>query len=125
MEILLFFLFCTKHFIVDFLLQRPYQYLNKGIYGHPGGIVHASLHVVGTIVVIYGFLLDNPWIVLGIAFGDGIIHYHIDWAKINTNKVFGWTCDKSPQFWYLMGFDQYLHYLTYILIVLGLTLFVL
>ena len=35
-------LLALKHFIADALLQRPYQYLNKGIYGHPGGIVHAG-----------------------------------------------------------------------------------
>ncbi len=28
--------FIIKHFVADFLLQRPYQLFNKGIYGHPG-----------------------------------------------------------------------------------------
>ena len=38
-----------KHFLFDFVFQRPYQFLNKGIYGHPGGILHAGLHAAGTI----------------------------------------------------------------------------
>lgn len=39
---LLFWLF-TKHFIVDFPLQAfPYQYQNKGTYGHPGGLLHSG-----------------------------------------------------------------------------------
>ena len=28
-------LFQTKHLICDYMLQTPFQYLNKGKYGHP------------------------------------------------------------------------------------------
>lgn len=45
---LLIFLLFTKHFIVDFPLQWEYQWKNKGTYGHPGGIIHAALHGIGT-----------------------------------------------------------------------------
>jgi hypothetical protein len=41
----------SKHAVADFYLQTPYQYLNKGKYGHPGGIIHAGIHVALTPLV--------------------------------------------------------------------------
>ena len=32
----------AKHMVADFYLQTPYQYLNKGTYGHPGGFLHSA-----------------------------------------------------------------------------------
>jgi hypothetical protein len=32
----------VKHAVADFYLQTPYQFLNKGKYGHPGGFIHAA-----------------------------------------------------------------------------------
>ena len=51
-----FVLFEAKHFLCDFVLQSAYQYRNKGIYGHPGGILHAGLHGLGSLpaVLIFG-----------------------------------------------------------------------
>ena len=40
-----------KHFAVDFLLQTRYQWENKGTYLHPGGLLHAGLHGLGTLAV--------------------------------------------------------------------------
>ena len=54
--LLLAFLF-VKHFIVDFPLQRPYQWMNKGRYGHLGGYMKAlqiSLIVALWVVVLRG-----------------------------------------------------------------------
>ena len=105
----------TKHFIVDFPLQTRYQWSNKGTYGHPGGALHALLHCVGTWAALAFFVPVHVVLVLG--FLDGVIHYHIDWAKMNLNKYFGWKPDTHEQFWWLLGLDQFLHALTYILIV--------
>ena len=38
-----------KHFIFDYVLQTPFQFRNKGTYGHPGGILHSGLQAIGTI----------------------------------------------------------------------------
>ncbi len=38
----------VKHAVADFFLQTPYQYCNKGTYGHPGGFLHAGIHVALT-----------------------------------------------------------------------------
>ena len=38
----------AKHAVADFYLQTPYQFLNKGTYGHPGGFLHAGIHAALT-----------------------------------------------------------------------------
>ncbi len=113
--ILLLALFGIKHFVVDFLLQRPYQYLNKGTYGHPGGLVHAGLHGLGTVATLWIFA-DLTWIII-MALFDMIIHYHVDWAKVKINKKFNWNANTHEEFWWLLGFDQLLHWLTYCAII--------
>jgi hypothetical protein len=105
----------TKHFIVDFPMQIPYMYQNKGEYGHPGGLLHALWHGIGTLAVLI-FFTDLVTANLLAGF-DMFIHYHIDWAKMNLNKKFGWGPTTHEQFWWLLGLDQYLHGLTYVLIV--------
>jgi hypothetical protein len=100
-----------KHFIVDFPLQKPYQWMNKGTYGHPGGIAHAALHASFTLIC---FAWYAPLAAYYLAALDGVLHYHIDWAKMNINKQCGWKPDKDEEFWWLLGVDQLLHALTYI-----------
>lgn len=110
MELLLFLQ--IKHFICDFPLQAfPYQYTNKGKYGHPGGLIHSGIHAIGTFLI---FMFVNFGTALAFAFADFLIHYHIDWAKMNINKKFGFKPDNSEWFWILLGIDQLLHQLTYI-----------
>lgn len=102
----------TKHFLIDFPLQTPYQYLNKGTYGHPGGLLHSGLHGLATLLI---FSLVTPLALL-YGFVDFLIHYHIDWAKVNLNSYYQLTPEK-PQFWTLLGLDQYLHAMTYLALV--------
>lgn len=109
--VLLITLLFTKHFIIDFPLQWEYQWQNKGTYGHPGGLIHAALHGIGTYLC---FIWFDIAIALIFAFADVIIHYHIDWAKMNLNTHFSWRPESSEKFWWLLGLDQYLHALTYI-----------
>lgn len=114
----LFALLIIKHFIVDFLLQTSYQWSNKGTFGHPGGLLHAGLHGIGTYLCLvwpYGmlFLPLHGWIVPALAIGDAVVHYFIDWAKMNINQKTGWKPDTHMAFWNLLGLDQLLHYFTY------------
>jgi len=111
--LLLTFLF-VKHFIVDFPLQKPYQWMNKGKYGHAGGLLHAGLHGVGTALCMWWYA---PLLCLILGFVDALVHYHIDWAKMNINKKYGWDANKHEEFWWLLGLDQLLHALTYIALV--------
>jgi hypothetical protein len=101
----------SKHFVVDFLLQRRYQYSNKGTYLHPGGLLHAGLHGIGTWICFAWYApMAAPWL----AWADTVIHYHIDWVKTNFNARMGWNAATHEQFWWLLGLDQFLHALTYV-----------
>lgn len=117
-----------KHFIVDFPLQQPFHYKNKGTYGHLGGIEHAYLHGMGTLAVllivhvssiVVGATIDRlTWIVALSAFvTDAVVHYHIDWAKVNINTKYRLKPDTSEYYWWLLGGDQLAHAATYIALV--------
>lgn len=110
----LVFAFSVKHFVFDFLLQVKYQYSDKGIYGHPGGILHAFFHGVGTYVCL---VWVAPIIAIYLAVADMIAHYHIDWAKTNLKEKLNWRPMTHDQFWWLLGLDQFLHALTYIVLI--------
>lgn len=106
----------TKHFFIDFPLQTPFHYKNKGTYGHPGGIAHAGLHAMGTFVA-FALAEISFGMILLLSLIDGILHYHIDWGKMNINRIKGWTATTHEEFWWLVGLDQYLHALTYIMLI--------
>ncbi len=101
-----------KHFVCDFVLQTPYQFLNKGKYGHPGGIIHAGLHALTSTPIFY--VVPVSWrAALAIVIGEFIVHYHIDWSKEQTVKR---KKLKFPQaeYWWAFGADQGLHQITYL-----------
>lgn len=108
-------LLLLKHFIVDFPLQKPYHYQNKGTYLHPGGLLHALLHGVGTGLIV-GFML-NVYVGLWMGVLDAAVHYHVDWAKVKLNNRYQLTPTSSEKFWWLLGIDQLIHQLTYVIIV--------
>lgn len=112
--ILFLVLFSIKHFVVDFMLQREYQWRNKGTYGHPGGLEHSGLHALATFFIMLLFVPVDLAFLIGIF--DGVVHYHIDWAKMNINQAKGWTATTHAEFWYMVGLDQFLHAMTYIAI---------
>ena len=93
-------------------MQNKYQWSNKGKYGHMGGILHAFLHAVGTFLCVMWF--ETLSIAYCVCWFDGVLHYHIDYAKMNLNKKFGWGPNTHEEFWWLLGLDQLLHALTYI-----------
>lgn len=106
MELQLITALIIKHFIIDFPLQTPFQWMNKGKYGHLGGLLHAVLHGFFTMVVFGYFGFENSGI-YGLI--DMFIHYHVDWTKMQ----FKYKPD-NKYFWWLLGLDQMLHYLTYV-----------
>jgi hypothetical protein len=109
----------VKHAVADFYLQTPYQYLNKGTYGHPGGLLHASIHVALTPLV-YLLLAPASLLVAGaIALGEFVVHYHVDWLKEQATRRNGLTA-QDQCFWHVLGTDQLLHGLTYVAIVAAL-----
>jgi hypothetical protein len=105
-----------KHAVADFYLQTPYQYLNKGTYGHPGGFIHAGIHAVLTPFVYLVVVPSSLLLVLAITIGEFAVHYHIDWLKEQVTHHKGWTAHHRG-FWYALGTDQLVHGLTYLTIV--------
>jgi len=139
-QMLLMTLFIVKHLIFDFLLQTPFQYLNKGKYGHPGGLLHTGLAVAGSFLALFIFNLwqqevssgtlgtslgkQSPWDLYVINFpwaffsvvlsAEALIHYHMDWLKVQICRKMHWTAANSNWYFHLLGFDQTVHYLTYV-----------
>ena len=105
-----------KHAVADFYLQTPYQYLNKGKYGHPGGIIHAGIHTALTPLVYLVLLPGSLLIAAGLALGEFVVHYHIDGLKEQFTHRNGWTTSDRG-FWFALGTDQLVHGLTYLGIV--------
>lgn len=112
--------FIIKHFVADFLLQTPYQYRNKGILFHPGGLLHGFFTIAASAVVlaIYQISMDVALIILPVEF---LVHYFTDFGKTRINQRMGWTASTSDQFFILLGFDQMIHYMTYIWMVYWIT----
>lgn len=105
-------LFQIKHFAFDFLLQPAYIWRNKGTYGHPGGILHALGHMIGSVPALLVLTASLP-VILVILLIEGMLHYHIDWCK--EQMATRWNLSfQDPRYWYLFGFDQLLHHLTYV-----------
>lgn len=110
-------LFGIKHFFCDFVFQSDSMVRSKGTYGADGGLNHATVHVIGTICVLVPFFVllpDLRYIAVLMALVDGIIHYHIDWAKHQLSR--GLTV-ADKRFWIWFGLDQCLHYLTYVCLI--------
>lgn len=135
-----------KHFLVDGPMQTAYQYANKGNWKHPGGYLHAGLHALGTFIA-FLCIVENSWagviILYSFAFFDFVVHYVIDWSKVNLTKKYSWsemqyqmatTHDaKSDElklvqipkgllitdnnYFIALMADQCLHFLTYILLI--------
>lgn len=104
----------AKHFLFDFVLQSPYQAKNKGNYGHPGGILHSALQMLGTAAVMILFLADLPFLLV-LLIAEFLIHYHTDWAKAQLVKRS--PSARGARFWAIFGFDQFVHHATYAAIV--------
>ena len=105
-----------KHMVADFFLQTSYQYLNKGIYGHPGGLLHSGIHVALAPLVYLVIAPTSLVLALGVALGEFVVHYHVDWAKEQFTHRNG-LGPQTPGFWHALGIDQLLHGLTYLAIV--------
>jgi len=105
-------LFEFKHFLCDFVLQNAYQYRNKGIYGHPGGLIHAGLHTIGSLPAILALQAGGGIVVVFLA-AEYLAHYHIDWSKEQINTRCSLDAH-NPVYWSVFGADQMLHQLTYV-----------
>jgi hypothetical protein len=121
----------VKHYVADIVLQTNWMALNKGTWLHPGGLVHAALHGLGTLLVL-GLLqpfTQQSWLSLGLLVVlETIVHYLIDYTKMNLDRRTQWSqlvttngqvtgrlITSKFYYWALVG-DQCLHFATYLLI---------
>jgi len=106
-----------KHWYIDFVNQTEEEVKHKGIYLDWIGIKHSGKHGVATFGILWAVL---GWAETDLAFAlatvDFLLHYHIDWLKMN----YGNRDIRTPQFWNHLGLDQMAHQIVYIIIV-GLT----
>jgi Protein of unknown function (DUF3307) len=102
----------VKHALADFFLQTKYQYTNKGVYGHPGGLLHVLIHVALSAPLLWILAPTAPYgaLILGAEF---VVHYHCDWVKEKIVKRNGWSFTNN-NYWRAMGIDQLVHGLTYL-----------
>ena len=110
-------LLAFKHFWLDGPLQTPYQYKNKGTFGHPGGLLHAGLHGAATAMI---FAPVGLWW-FGIV--DAVVHYFVDLSKVKLTAKYLWAyydADSlritSDWYFYALMADQCLHFSTYIML---------
>jgi hypothetical protein len=102
----------SKHAVADFVLQTPLIYRQKAIYGAPGGLLHALIHILLTAPVFLLFPGGSAGLAFVLLAGEFAAHYHIDWAKEQIVGRYGWTfADRA--YWCALGADQLLHGLTY------------
>jgi hypothetical protein len=104
----------VKHFICDGPLQTLRMVQDKSVYGKPYGLLHAAVHLAGTLAVLLVFGLPFQTVAL-LAAMDGVIHYHLDFFKNNFVKARGWTIQDGP-YWWAFTADQVLHHMTYLLL---------
>jgi Protein of unknown function (DUF3307) len=105
----------VKHFICDFVLQTAYQYMNKGIYGHPGGILHSGLHALFSLSIF--IILTPAWgLACAMIAGEFIVHYHCDWTKEWILRQTHWKFPEQ-KYWWIFGLDQLVHHVTYLVMI--------
>jgi hypothetical protein len=105
----------VKHWYIDFVNQTADEVQWKGTYLKWAGIKHSLKHGVGTVLVLCICGIGSvDAVMLGVL--DFVVHYHIDWTKININRKNNYT-PQDKQFWTWLGADQLAHSLTYLFIV--------
>lgn len=111
--LILMFALQLKHYYADFAIQTYAQTVRKGIYRDLVGISHSLDHVTGSLLVLLAasfFIKISLPLVIVLSIVEGILHYHIDWAKVH----FGCKDMFKSLFWNQFGLDQLAHQLTYL-----------
>ncbi|ERR1700761_252298 len=104
--------FQIKHYLCDFVLQTRDQIRAKGNYLEMGGIVHAGLHMLGSIPALL-ILTTNLELIALLAVAEFVIHYHTDWAKAQLDRHLKLD-NTTTLYWAIFGGDQLIHQSTYL-----------
>lgn len=119
MEQLIVFLLMLqlKHFYLDFLSQTETELKYKGVYFDFRGLTHSIKHgFLSFLCAMLVLELETYFVFLALLVGimDFLIHYHVDYIK----SKYGPNDPNNKDFWVWFGCDQFIHQLTYILLVL-------
>jgi hypothetical protein len=109
----------AKHYLIDFVVQTDWMARGKErVAGWAAPLaVHAGTHALGTLAIALLYKPGLWWLALV----DFVVHGLIDRAKTLVAHRTRWPMT-DPRFWWLMGFDQFLHQLTNIALVVLLVL---
>lgn len=103
----------TKHFVADFLLQTTAMAKGKaaGRAWLAPLLLHALAHAILTLLIALVFC-PRAWWIAGVEF---VLHATLDRLKALAGRQAGLDPTR-PLFWWLFGFDQYLHQMTNVII---------
>lgn len=106
--------FAFKHFLADFVLQT--EYMDRKHYARNWTLpllCHALVHGILTFFVVsrYGTTLAVVCAVV-----DTVVHFTIDAIKLHIR-----IDPAKKSYWFVFGADQFLHYLTYFILVRWIT----
>lgn len=104
-----------KHFLCDFVYQTKYMLGKSNARNWRGPLLtHALVHGLATLAVLAvpGYLIGDLSLVVWLAVADGLLHCVIDGIKSRCFRanIF------HHRYWVILGLDQFLHSVTYILI---------
>jgi Protein of unknown function (DUF3307) len=98
-----------KHFVADFVLQT--KWIAHGKEARQGWLAPLAVHVLchaGLTLAIALAIAPRLW---WLALVDLVVHATIDRAKSLAGHWGAWTFEDSA-YWWLLGFDQFLHQAT-------------
>ena len=98
-----------KHFVADFILQT--KWIAHGKEARHGWFTPLAVHVLGHAVLTLAIALAVAPRLWWLAVVDLVIHASIDRAKSLTGQWGKWGVEDSA-YWWLLGFDQFLHQAT-------------
>lgn len=116
-DLLFWTLIQLKHFLADWVWQTNWMVNGKRrVEGWITPLLaHAGLHGVLTYVVVLA-VIRNSEIAFITAIFDSACHFIIDRIKSNPTWSFLWDDPSKKSYWIVMGLDQLLHQMTYVII---------
>jgi hypothetical protein len=103
----------AKHFVADYLLQSRWMIAGKASFAKPGGYAHVAVHVLGSLLVLM-FAGVSAVMIAGLIVAEAVAHYTIDYVKARWS-VARPSDPARKSYWAAHGADQFMHQLTYAL----------
>lgn len=110
--LLLICLLQIKHMFADFFMQTPKMLSGRGEYWHAGRAQHAGVHGLGSLLVFLIMGAPLPFTLIIVAL-EWVVHFNIDFGKASYSDKKQLTPTQA-RFWHAVGFDQFLHHMTYV-----------